>query len=482
MQPATAAIRNIESAAQEIPDARAYAQRVGMPINGKLDLAKAMKERAAEIQSHFSDRLLKPHVADVNAVPEEYKGERTGGKHSQATLGAINDRVNTINQKLKPNYRVPLAMKTAEMNAIDEALIAEKEKLTDILHGRLGDLHGLAPEDIASVRQRAGKLRSMAQEMKISGTNDTLAAGRQTAGGGITGIGHAGIADRAVGLAGRAAKGGPGGAAAGVIDALSGPEVTGNRMIKGVLDDPAFAPKEAPLPEPRTPDPAMEATTPEAAQQEFLRQHTLQQQARDAAIARNSEAERLRAGNVGIQKEAAQQEVIRQVQGQQTAQDLAAARNKFANSHRAANVSSAQDATDMQATANREAAQQEVAKAVELQNAAQDAAEQRSAVATAARKAAAPAPEPAPIAPERAVPASVAPMGDAEIAPAAEPTAGADTHIEDKVVTQADEGRGVQEVKMPVIAPDSPAPSHPLGEVTGIDHDSGQRLTRDIGS
>jgi len=353
MTPDEAAVPNIKSASSEVGDALAAAQRKGIPINSKLDAAKAFRDRAADVQAHYTDNLLRPHSGKFQTVPEEYNGEMSGNGKNQATLGQINDRVDVINRELKSNFRKKLKSQTTEANASDADLLAEKQQLTKTLHGSLADMNGLEPDDIADVRQRAGKLRSLADEMESSANKDTVQAGRRETGSTSSPI--KGITES-------------------TVDKVSGgPEIVGNRVVKEALSN--FDTTEKPLPQPKLPDPETTATTPEAAQREFLRQQELEQNSQDAAIQRNAEANKLREQNVDTQRGVAQQEAIRATQGEQTAADLAADRNKQANSLRDQN-------TDVQRTA----AQQEVIRQQELDNAAQDAGAARSGVADEARE------------------------------------------------------------------------------------------------
>lgn len=228
MTPDQQAVQRIKGASTELPDALQYARRNNMPINGKMDAAKALRGRAEEVQSHYDDYLLKPHSGKFQSVPENYNGKLSGNGRNQASLGQINDRVNEINSELKSNYRKKLNSQTTEANASDADLMDEKRQLTNILHKKLGDMNGLAPEDIANTRQRAGKLRSLAEEMELSSDKDTLSAGRHAAAGPVSRSGHA------------------------VMDAVGGgPEITGNRIIKNALDQ--FKPVEQVLPQPNPP-------------------------------------------------------------------------------------------------------------------------------------------------------------------------------------------------------------------------------------
>lgn len=271
--PDKAAVPNIKSAASEIPDVLASAENNGTQINGKLDAAQAIRTRANEIQAHYDNNILRPNAGEVSTVPDDYSGD-TAGAPNRATLGQINDRVDSINSELKSNFRKKVASQTTEANASDAALIAEKQGLTDILHQKLADLTGLQPEDIAGLRQRAGKLRSLAQEVEVSADRDSLMAGTRQTSGGTLSIKNP---------------------IEGVIDKASGgQEIIGNRVFKQALGN--FTPAETPLPQPKPPGPGV-ATTPAMAQQEFLRANQLEQAAQDASAQRGQQASATRMDN-----------------------------------------------------------------------------------------------------------------------------------------------------------------------------------------
>jgi hypothetical protein len=148
-----------------------------------------------------------------------------------ATLGDINDRINAINQELNPNFRKGLASQTSAANVSDAELIAEKGKLTSILHNRLADATGLEPSDIADVRQQAGKLRTIADEAQLSANQDTAAAGKQAMGATTSAVGtKVGLIDRAM------------------QKVQGGPEVIGNRQIISALKKVTPNPMQLPQP------------------------------------------------------------------------------------------------------------------------------------------------------------------------------------------------------------------------------------------
>src|SRR6185503_16312076 len=134
------------------------------------------------VQQHYDNAVLGPNANKITPVPASYRGA-TVGEGPNATLGDINKRIDAINQELNPNFRKGLASQTSAANVSDADLIAEKSALTNILHKKLAQATGLQPDQIAALRQQAGKLRTVADEANLSANRDLTAAGRQEAGG-----------------------------------------------------------------------------------------------------------------------------------------------------------------------------------------------------------------------------------------------------------------------------------------------------------
>jgi hypothetical protein len=224
----------VRAATDETGTVVGYAKDNGIPINSKADFANAAKQTADVVQSHFNNNILGPSADKVVAVPASYRGVRVG-EGPNATLDSINNRIDTINQELNPNYRKGLASQTNAANVSDADLQAEKSALTNTLHNKLAAATGLDPSDIAAIRQQAGKLRTIADEAQLSANRDLTAAGRQGMGATTTSsIGtKAGIIDRTL----QAVQGGP--------------EVIGNRQVISALQK--VAPKPLNLPEPIAP-------------------------------------------------------------------------------------------------------------------------------------------------------------------------------------------------------------------------------------
>jgi hypothetical protein len=357
---------DIESSTEEIPHVLAHGAKQGIPINGKLDLAKAGESAGKEVQAHYDDVLLQPHSGKFQSVPRSYQGEMSGNGVNQASIGQINDRINTIRRRLNA--------KSKPTTQDDFALESEARELTQILHKSLGEMNGMAPEDIAAVRQRAGKLRTLAEQARMSAARDSAA-----------------VASRDSGRTGAGNLMRP-------VDAISdavggGPEVTGNRILKDALDN--YEPKETELPQPKPPAPPEPSsrvpawTGPAAAAPEAPTQVP-------DAEAVQSQADKFKArvdANNTAAKERSSQEAARvatrstrQAQRPPSAPAPAApipdadavqsAADKFrarVDANRAAVA-----AREAAAAANRVTAQQEVLKAHELETASQDAAKGRS--------------------------------------------------------------------------------------------------------
>lgn len=246
LAPATSAARNlskalvvdpagvnnfVRAATDEAGTVVDFAQKNNLPINSKVDFANAAKQTADTVQSHF-DGILDPQSSKVNAVPASYRGTKVG-EGPNATLGAINDRINAISQELKPNFRKATAAQTSTANVSDADLIAEKSALTNIIDTKLASSSGLSPDDIAAIRQQAGKLRTIADESQASANRDLTAAGKQAMGTTTSAVGtKAGIIDR------------------GLQMVQGGPEVIGNRQVNAALKDVQAKPLNLPQPTP----------------------------------------------------------------------------------------------------------------------------------------------------------------------------------------------------------------------------------------
>lgn len=276
----------IGAAAQEAGTIKAYASANNIPINSTVDLAKAAEATAKAVQDHFNTQILEPNAKDAVSVPSYYRGEKLNVEGSRATLGDINKRIDVINQELNPNFRKATQGQTSAANVSDADLIAEKRKLTGILHDNLAEATGLEPEDIASLRQQAGKLRTIADEVRLSANTNTTAAGKAAMGRSDIPTGtKLGMAERLL----QAVRGGP--------------EVIGNRAVNKAFKD--VNPTELVLPNPRTNPAGAAASNPipdQVASPQMIRPALNESMQEYIKRKRAAQAEREYRSAVGLQK------------------------------------------------------------------------------------------------------------------------------------------------------------------------------------
>jgi hypothetical protein len=211
---------------------KAYAQANNLPINSKVDLGNAAKATAQAVQDHINKNIIGPYADDVVTAPPDYRGTKLNVEGSRATIGQINDRINSIREQLSPNYRHATQLKTNSANVSDAELLAEKRKLVGLVSDKLAERTGLSAEDIEAVQVQAGKLRTIADEVNLSANTDTTAAGKSAMGRSDIPTGtKMGWADRLY----QAVRGGP--------------EIIGNRMVNSAFKD--ISPTELVLPNPR---------------------------------------------------------------------------------------------------------------------------------------------------------------------------------------------------------------------------------------
>ena len=221
----------VRAATDETGTILGYAAKNGIPINSTLDFAKAAKATADAVQTHYDTQILGPHAGEVVSVPPDYRGVKLNTEGPRATLGDIQKRIDAINQEMSPNYRKSLAQQTNAANVSDADLLAEKRGLNNLLRDKLADMTGLEPEDIAAVQQKAGKLRTIADESNLSANTNTTAAGKAAMGRSDIPTGtKLGMLER------------------GVQALQGGPEIIGNRYVNAALRD--IQPADLNLPQP----------------------------------------------------------------------------------------------------------------------------------------------------------------------------------------------------------------------------------------
>ena len=171
----------LESSQAQTGNVIDYAKRNGMPINDARDFAKAAKGAADETRQHYQKNFLGPNADTQVSVPGSYQGNKIG-EGNRATLGDVNNRIDAINRDLKSNFRKPTPGQVSSAGASDAELEAEHRALTDLLHNKLGDLTGVSPEEIKSLRVRGGQLSTLSGETQGAANTVSGAAAKGNTG------------------------------------------------------------------------------------------------------------------------------------------------------------------------------------------------------------------------------------------------------------------------------------------------------------
>jgi hypothetical protein len=176
--PAASAQNMIEALMSQGPDIKNYAAQNNLKLSGVLDYAKIAQKLADETHGQYRE-MLDPHAQNQVAVPANIYQGKTLARPSlsrpspssprempdnsgaaTATLGDVSNRLTEINKLTNPAYNKPTE---AGSDAAISRLGLEHEAgiLSDILHRNLGAAAGVAPEDVAALRQRIGKLNTI---------------------------------------------------------------------------------------------------------------------------------------------------------------------------------------------------------------------------------------------------------------------------------------------------------------------------------
>lgn len=130
------------------------------------NFANAARGSAESAHQFYKENVLAPYEKDtVPTTGTGFKG-RNAGEGQSATLGEINQKIQDINDVLRPAYskktqgQTMTALSTAER----EQLQAQEHGLRQILHDELAKRTGSTPEDIANLRQTFGRRYSIADQ------------------------------------------------------------------------------------------------------------------------------------------------------------------------------------------------------------------------------------------------------------------------------------------------------------------------------
>ena len=166
----------INAAAQEIPNILEYAKKTNNPLNTQLELAEAAKGHAQAI-TDFKNNQLMGELANkyVDTSGTGFGSQVGEGPRTQATLGDIDQRITAINKQLDMPKLNADDMRRALASKAE--LQAEASRLRDILHQSLSDARGITPEQVADVRQRAGRSWELANDIDAAATRRLLQQG-----------------------------------------------------------------------------------------------------------------------------------------------------------------------------------------------------------------------------------------------------------------------------------------------------------------
>ena len=171
INPRVASSQNLIDALQEHGgDVTDYAQRNGIGIRGALDYSKAAQGAADETYGQYRG-ILDPVADKTVPVPAEYQGSLTNTPFSEsgryANLGQLDSRLGDINNLKAAAFNNTTGQGT--MTALEKiGLDTEHAKIADILHQSLADANGIAPEDVAGLRTKFGKLNTIADQTNAS--------------------------------------------------------------------------------------------------------------------------------------------------------------------------------------------------------------------------------------------------------------------------------------------------------------------------
>lgn len=168
----------LKATSQEAGNIKAFADKNNLPLKTQLDWAKAARASADETRGYYNDKILGPHASEqVSTTGTGFKGE-AAGEGQTATLGEIDGRIAKINKMLDSAYNKRNAGQTAESLANEPELIAERDALNDVLRKELAGRTGLTPEQIAGVRQRFGRMYTVADKTEGAVNQRQSSAGK----------------------------------------------------------------------------------------------------------------------------------------------------------------------------------------------------------------------------------------------------------------------------------------------------------------
>lgn len=149
-----------------------YAKRSGIPLTSQGAWEKAATGMADEASTHY--KVLR------DAVPGKHSVGPTFG--DRMTIGEIDKRVSDLNDALRPAYQTNSSGDMLTSLNQKAAMVAEKNHLTEILHEKIGEAHGISSDDVGALRQRVGQARDIADQTRARRFERANSAGRKNEG------------------------------------------------------------------------------------------------------------------------------------------------------------------------------------------------------------------------------------------------------------------------------------------------------------
>lgn len=172
----------IKASPDEVPNALDYAMRTKNPLNTQLEFQKSLEGSAQEARGHYVNNVRGPSDNDVIQAPQGYTGpSMPSGENTMnraTTIKDLDDHIVELNKEInRPMAQLNEAdRRTAETRIAEQK--AELARSTAVLHKELAQRTGLQPEDIANLRQRAGRAYSMSNDVDAAVTNRGLQEGK----------------------------------------------------------------------------------------------------------------------------------------------------------------------------------------------------------------------------------------------------------------------------------------------------------------
>ena len=180
----------VDALQREQGNVEQYAAQNGLSTGTPLNMSIAARESANDLGSFYRTKLLGPNADKQVPVPSNYdsvgaspSGNPPASSGSRyATLGDIDQRINDLNDIIRPARSNATQGATATDLANLQAIVKEHDALVNILHNQLGSATGLDPNVIAGIRQSLGARNQLADQTLAGANRTTLTAGKMARG------------------------------------------------------------------------------------------------------------------------------------------------------------------------------------------------------------------------------------------------------------------------------------------------------------